>query len=77
MPEDSLRTRILEEIDKIPGERLWEVLDFLRGFRGDSRNSVLPFAGSWNDMEKSDFKDFMEEIEQRRHRTLHRESERS
>ena len=73
MPEDFLRFWILEMIDKIPGERLQEVLDLLRGFREDPRNSVLSFAGSWNDMEESDFKDFMEENDRRRHNTLHRE----
>ena len=73
MPEDFLRSRILEMIDKIPGARLQEVLDLLRSFREAPQNSVLSFAGSWNDMEESDFKDFMEENDQRRHKTLHRE----
>ena len=73
MPEDFLRSRILEMIDKIPGERLKEVLDLLRSFREGPRNSVFSFAGSWNDMEESDFKDFLEENVRRRHKTLHRE----
>lgn len=73
MPEDFLRSLNLEEIGKIPGVRLQEVLDRLRSFREDPRNSVLSFAGSWNDMEESDFKDFMEENDRRRHKTLHRE----
>lgn len=64
MPEDFLRFQILEMIDKIPGERLQEVLDLLRGFREGPRNNVLSFAGSWNDMEEND---------RRRHKTLHRE----
>ena len=63
----------MEEMDKIPGERLQEVLDPLRGFREGPRNNVLSFAGFWNNMEKSDFKDFMEENDRRRHKTLHRE----
>ena len=73
MPEDFLKFRIMEEIDKIPEERLQEVLDLLRGFREDPRNSVLSFAGSWNNMEESDFKDFMKENDRRRHKTFHRE----
>ena len=73
MPEDFLRSQILEIIDKIPGERLQEVLDLLRVFREGPRNSVLSFAGFWNDMEESDFQDFIEENDQRRHKTLHRE----
>ena len=73
MPEDFLRFRILEEVDKIPGERLQEVLDLLKDFREGPRNSILAFAGSWNDIEELDFKNFMEENDRRRHRTLHRE----
>ena len=73
MPEDFLRFQILEMIDKIPGEQRQEVLDLLRGFREDPRNSVLSFAGSWNNMEESDFKDFMKENDRRRHKTFHRE----
>ena len=73
MPEDFLRSRILEMIDKIPGKRLQEVLDLLMGFREGPQNNVLSFAGSWNDMEESDFKDFLEENVRRRHKTLHRE----
>ena len=73
MPEDFLRSRIKEEIGKIPEVRLQDVLDLLKDFREAPRNSVLSFAGSWNDMEESDFKDFMEENDRRRHRTLHRE----
>lgn len=70
MPKDSLRARILEEIDKIPGERQWEVLDFLKSFRESPQNSVLSFAGAWSDMEESDFEEFLKEIERRRHRPL-------
>ena len=73
MPEDFLRSQISEIIDKIPEEQLQEVLDLLKGFREGPRNRVLSFAGSWNDMEESDFKDFLEENNRRRHKTLHRE----
>ena len=73
MPEDFQRSRIMEEVDKIPGERLQEVLDLLKDFREGPRNSVLSFAGSWNDMEEADFKDFLEENDRRRHKTLHRD----
>ena len=73
MPEDFLRSRILEMIGKIPGERLQEVPDLLNGFREGPQSSVLSFGGSWNDIEESDFKDFMEENDRHRHKTLHRE----
>ena len=73
MPEEFLRSRILEIIGKIPGERLQEVLDLLNDYRESPQNNVLSFAGSWNDMEESDFKNFLEENNRRRHKALHRE----
>ena len=59
MPEDLLRSRFLELIDRTSGERLQEVSDLLRRFKEAPRNNVLSFAGSGNDMEKSDFKDWV------------------
>ncbi|MGC8501360.1 MAG: hypothetical protein ACP5OS_09390 [Leptospirillia bacterium] len=70
MPEDSLRGRILEEIGKIPGDRLRAVLDLLKDFRECPGNRVLSFAGSWNELDESDF---MEKNGRRRHRILNRE----
>lgn len=70
---DSLKRRILEEIQKILEERLQNVLALLKGAGTTPESAMKFFAGSWNDMEESDFKDFMKENDRRRHKTLHRE----
>ncbi|MHB8423178.1 MAG: hypothetical protein ACYDAM_10520 [Leptospirales bacterium] len=73
MTNDVLRNRILEEIQRIPETKLEEVYDFLHYFRvglGSPEtspvSSVLPFAGAWSDMNDSTFKEFEEEIQDRR-----------
>lgn len=72
MTNDVLRNRILEEIQRIPETKLEEVYDFLHYFRvglgspETSASSVLPFAGAWSDMDESTFKEFEEEIQNRR-----------
>ena len=83
--EDSLsngifRDRNFEEIQRIPETKLEVVFDFLHYFRIGLEStassivaSIQSFAGSWNDMEESDFKDFLEENDRQRHKALHRE----
>lgn len=73
MTNETLRNRILEEIQRIPETKLEEIYDFLHYFRvglGSSETSpafsVLPFAGAWSDMDESTFKEFEEEIQSRR-----------
>ena len=73
MTNETLRNRILEEIQRIPETKLEEVYDFLHYFRvglGSPEtspvSSVLPFAGAWSDMDESTFKEFEEEIQDRR-----------
>ncbi len=77
MTNETLRTRILEEIQKIPETKLEEIYDFLHYFRvglgspeSSPASSVLPFAGAWNDMDESTFKEFEEEIQARRQRAF-------
>jgi hypothetical protein len=67
----------LEEIQKIPETKLEEIYDFLHYFRvglgspeSSPASSVLPFAGAWNDMDESTFKEFEEEIQARRQRAF-------
>jgi hypothetical protein len=73
MTNDVLRNRIVEEIQRIPETKLEEVYDFLHYFRvglaspeTSPASSVLSFAGAWSDMDESMFKEFEEEIKNRR-----------
>lgn len=80
MSNEIFRDRNFEEFQRIPETKLEVVFDFLHYFRiglestaSSLAASIQSFAGSWNDMEESYFKDFLEENDRRRHKTLHRE----
>jgi hypothetical protein len=80
MSNGIFRYRNFEEFQRIPETKLKVVFDFLHYFRiclespaSSLAASIQSFTGSWNDMEESDIKDFLEENNRRRHKTLHRE----
>ncbi len=66
------RNRILEEIDKIPEEKLIYLYDLIHFFRlgletkKSSAQDILKLAGSWKDMSEEAFNDFLNEIKGRR-----------
>ena len=66
------RTWILEEIQRIPEERLAEVYAILHYFRvgleasQNKGRSVMQFAGCWQDMPEETFASFLEEVTVRR-----------
>lgn len=72
MGESNIRNQLIEEIKRIPENRLPEIYDFLHFFRlglQKSKGSVeqmMKFAGCWDDMPDKVFNDFFEEINQRR-----------
>ena len=77
---NGIRDCNFEEFQRIPETKLEVVFDFLHYFRiglESTASSIAAliqyFAGSWNDMEESDFKDFLDENDRRRHKTLRQE----
>lgn len=63
----------MQEIDRIPSERLVEVLDFVHRLRLDietdaAKNPTMKLAGVWSDMDDKDFDDFLADV--RRWRTI-------
>lgn len=62
-----IREKIIDEIKKIPDEKLPEIYDFLYYFRlgvvtqSSNPQKTLQLAGSWNDMSDSDFNEFFED----------------
>lgn len=72
MGESIIRGRVIDEIKRIPENKLSEVYDFLHFFRIGLQKSkghveqIMKFAGCWNDMSEEVFNDFFEEITQRR-----------
>lgn len=68
-----IKSKVLEEIDRIPEENLLDLYHFIHDFRiGVERSrrreskQILEFAGSWSDMPDAEFNDFAAEVEERR-----------
>ena len=73
MKPSEFRTKVLEELNLIPEDRLREVYDFIYFFRlglETSRSAragqIMKFAGCWDDMPDDDFKEFLGDIARRR-----------
>lgn len=69
---------ILKEINDIPLNRLDEVYEFVHSLKINTQNTeekrkkILAFGGSFNDMSKDDYKDFIEETIKTRANTFNR-----
>jgi hypothetical protein len=68
-----IKTKVLQEIDLIPEDKLVDVYNFIHYFRLGLEKSeakdtqpILAFAGCWQDMPDEAFNDFTTEISQRR-----------
>lgn len=72
MTSSIMRDKILEEIQHIPEARLAEVYDFIHYFRlglekaGNADESIMRFAGSWQDMPDDVFNELEEDLASRR-----------
>ncbi|MDX1524319.1 MAG: hypothetical protein R3264_22000 [Anaerolineae bacterium] len=74
-----IKSKVLQEIELFPEDRLTELYNFIHYFRLGIENSqpipstpILAFAGSWKDMPDEIFDDFTTEIKQRRHQAFAR-----
>lgn len=78
MESSTLKSKVLEEINLVPEDRLRQVYDFVHYFRlglETSRSNgkqIMDFAGCWRDMPDEMFTDFLEEITQRRQQAFSR-----
>ena len=65
-------SEVMEEIRLVPKDRLPELFDFIHFFRlgletvKDDTEEIMGFAGCWQDMTHEEFRDFSEEIAERR-----------
>ncbi len=74
-----IKSKVLQEIDLIPEDKLADLYNFIHYFRlGLEKSQVtepkptLAFAGCWKDMSDEMFNDFTAEIRQRRHQAFAR-----
>ena len=78
MEASMIRDRVLEEINLLPDHKLMEIFDLVHYFRvglqgaGGDVAQIMGFAGSWKDMPEDTFREFLEEIAQRRSQAFSR-----
>ncbi|MGK7952969.1 MAG: hypothetical protein AB4368_30315 [Xenococcaceae cyanobacterium] len=66
------QNRLIKEISLIPEDRHQELYDLIYTFRmglnqpEHKLDEIMQFAGSWSDLSEEDFKNFYEEVEERR-----------
>ena len=78
MEVSTLRNKVLEEIKRIPENKLTVLYDFLHYFRLGLQNAqgnadhIMKFAGCWKDMPEEVFTTFSEDIAQRRRQAFSR-----
>lgn len=66
------QNQTIAEINLIPESKRKELYELIHEIRmgkersHNNRDEIMQFVGSWSDMPEGDFKDFYEEIEQRR-----------
>jgi hypothetical protein len=72
MQVTTMREKILDEIAKIPDEKVPEIFDFIHYFRmglgqkTTNPQKILQLAGSWKDLTDDEYNEFIENIMNRR-----------
>lgn len=72
MSQLEIREKVIEELRKIPDEKMENIYEFIRHIRTDQQNSrtnvdiIMGFAGCWSDMPDNAYSDFIQEMSGRR-----------
>ena len=72
MNSSELRTKVLQEIQSVPDDKLIELLELIHTFRLRSEPAhspsqmIMKFAGCWQDLPNETYTDFLDDISQRR-----------
>lgn len=72
MGQLEIRKKVIEELRKIPDEKMENIYEFIRHIRAESQNSrtnvdkIMGFAGCWSDMPENVFSEFIQEMGDRR-----------
>ncbi len=73
-----VREQLLEEVYRIPEDRLTEVYKFVHCFRigietaRDEQSDVMRYAGCWRDMPEETFDEFIQDVKTRRQQAFSR-----
>ncbi|MBF2028452.1 MAG: hypothetical protein IGS48_17075 [Oscillatoriales cyanobacterium C42_A2020_001] len=78
MDVSPLKAKVLEEVQRVPENRLEALYDLILHFRlsdeetETNANSVMSYAGCWNDLPDEMFDGFLEDTAQRRQQAFSR-----
>lgn len=76
MSVSALRSKVIEEVQRVPEEKLGEIYEFIHFFRlgvetvKNTPEDIMQFAGCWQDMTDEDFEDFLADITERRYQAF-------
>lgn len=75
--ETQLRNRLAKRIQRMPTEKLKELDEFISKLEATTgkKEKNLSFAGSWNDMDDDLFREFTENLIEKRQRNKRRINE--
>lgn len=68
----AIRNKVIEEIELLPAEKLFEIYDLIHFFRlglqtnKKTNKTIIDFAGSWSGMSEKEFNEFSDDIAMRR-----------
>ena len=72
MNDSDLRTKVLEEIQRVPEDQLSELYNLVHSFRVSftsnhtSPQNLMQFAGCWSDMSDETYTEWLDDISLRR-----------
>jgi len=78
MNNPELRSKVLQEIEHIPENRLVELYDLIHTFRlqaeldSSQPQSIMQFAGFWSDLSNEIYVEFLDDISLRRQQAFSR-----
>ena len=67
-----IRKKVIEELRRIPDEKMGNIYEFIRHIRTEPQNlttnidKIISFAGCWSDMPDNAFSEFIQEMRDRR-----------
>ena len=72
MSQLEMREKVIEELRKIPDEKMENIYEYIHHIRTETQNSrtnvdkIMSFAGCWSDMPDNAFTEFIQEMRDRR-----------
>lgn len=71
------RQQILKKIYRVPSDKLEELDDFVSKLelKTDNKDQIMSFAGAWQDLDESVFKELTDNLINNRQRNKRRENE--